>query len=305
MTCSIFGGGGFIGSAVSDLMISKGRSIRIVEHPRAIPYRKFSDGESVEWIAGDMFDTSVLDQALDGAETLIHLVSTTLPRNSDADPIHDVESNLIGTLRLLEVAVRKGVRKILFISSGGTVYGRPDYLPIDETHPTNPIVAYGVTKLAIEKFLLLYAHKHGLDVRILRVSNPYGPRQRIETAQGAVTMFMHRVLSGQSIEIWGDGSVIRDYLHVADVADAFLKALEYDGASQIFNISSGVGVSLNELATRIMMAAGKKADIVYHPSRNFDVHANVLCNGLAGRELGWQPAIGMEEGLGQIAGIIG
>lgn len=301
MKCTVFGGGGFIGAAVADRFLSAGHCVRIVERAGTAPYRAFASAEPMEWISGDMFDVAVLDRTLKGTDVAVHLVSTTLPKNSDEDPIHDVETNLLGSLRLLEAVVKNDVKKILFISSGGTVYGLPEYLPIDEKHPTNPLVSYGVTKLAIEKFLQLHARKHGIQVRILRVANPYGQRQQAANAQGAATAFLRRAVSGEPIEIWGDGSAVRDYLHVDDVAEAFLKAMEYGGQHQVFNIGSGCGTSLNELAEIVMEASGRNCPVRHLPSRGFDVPANVLCNKLAGAELLWKPGITLREGLGLMA----
>jgi UDP-glucose 4-epimerase len=301
MKCTVFGGGGFIGSAITERLLSAGHALRIVERAGTVPYRTFSPAEQLEWVSGDMFDAAVLERTLKGTDVAVHLVSTTLPKNSDADPIHDVETNLLGSLRLLEAVVKNDVKKILFISSGGTVYGIPEYLPIDEKHPTNPLVSYGVTKLAIEKFLQLHARKHGIQVRILRVANPYGQRQQAVNAQGAATAFLRRAASGEPIEIWGDGSAVRDYLHIDDVAEAFLKAMEYEGRHQVFNIGSGCGTSLNELAEIAMEATGRSCPIRHLPSRGFDVPANVLCNKLAGDEMLWKPGITLRDGLGLMA----
>ena len=180
--------------------------------------------------AGDFSSTHDVSDAISGVDIVLHLVSTTLPKSSNDDPIYDVQSNVVATLQMLNAMVAHNVRKIVFISSGGTVYGNPMYLPIDEKHPTDPLVSYGITKLAIEKYLQMYSHLYGIRAITLRVANPYGERQRIETAQGAVGVFLHHALKGLPIEIWGDGSVTRDYIHVSDVAEAFVRAVEYSGA---------------------------------------------------------------------------
>jgi UDP-glucose 4-epimerase len=202
---------------------------------------------------------------------------------------------------MLGAMVANNVRRIVFISSGGTVYGEPVYLPIDEKHPTNPLVSYGITKLAIEKYLQLFERMHGIKAITLRVANPYGERQRVETAQGAVGVFLHRALKGKSRDIWGDGSVTRDYIHVSDVAEAFVKALEYTGNKNVFNISSGVGTSLNELLCVLENAIGKPIERRYLPGRSFDVPINVLNNNLAHEELNWSPVMSMEKGIARTA----
>ena len=301
MKCVIFGGGGFIGSAIADRLLLDGHSVRIFERPRVEPFRKFKANEQVEWITGDFLSTHDVGGAVDGADVVLHLVSTTLPKNSNDDPIYDVQSNVVGTLQLLQAMAARKVRKIVFISSGGTVYGIPKYLPIDEGHPTDPLVSYGITKLVIEKYLYLYERMHGIKPISLRVANPYGERQRVETAQGAVGVFLHRALTGNPIEIWGDGSVTRDYIHISDVAEAFVRAVEYSGPKSVFNISSGSGTSLNELIGLLEDVLGKPIERRYLPARPFDVPVSVLSNTLARAELHWTPSVPMREGIARTA----
>jgi UDP-glucose 4-epimerase len=202
---------------------------------------------------------------------------------------------------MLNAMVARKVGRIVFISSGGTVYGNPVYLPIDEKHPTDPLVSYGITKLAIEKYLHLFEHLHGIKAISLRVANPYGERQRIETAQGAVGVFLHRAISGKPLDIWGDGTVTRDYIHVSDVAEAFVQAIDYRGGKRTFNISSGVGVSLNELIGMLEVVLGRPIERNYLPGRPFDVPASVLSNKLAIDELNWAPQISMSSGIERTA----
>ncbi|MGE1175779.1 NAD-dependent epimerase/dehydratase family protein [Pseudomonas sp. BW7P1] len=297
MKILIFGGGGFIGSAIADRLLADGHSLRIFERPRVEAYRKFETTESVEWVTGDLMSKHDVTEAIDGMDAVLHLVSTTLPKTSNDDPIYDVQSNLVATLQMLEAMVTKGVSRIVFISSGGTVYGAPNYLPVDEKHPTDPQVSYGITKLAIEKYLLMYQHLHGIKATVLRVTNPYGERQRVETAQGAVGVFLSRALKNESIQVWGDGSVTRDYIYVSDVAEAFALALKYEGPHSVFNISSGKGVSINELIERIETVLGGAIDKLYLSGRSYDVPINVLDNTLAAQELNWTPKVGLEEGL--------
>lgn len=301
MRCIVFGGGGFIGSAICDRLLLEGHSLRIFERPRVLPYREFLAHESVEWVDGDLLSSHDVDAALDDVDVVLHLVSTTLPKSSNDDPVYDVQSNLIATLQMLDAMVSRKIQKIVFISSGGTVYGNPVYLPIDENHPTDPSVSYGITKLAIEKYLLMYQRLHGIKANILRVANPYGERQRIETAQGAVGVFLFRALHSLPIEIWGDGEVTRDYLYVSDVADAFAKAVDYSGPASVFNISSGSGTSLNELLSAIEEVLGKSVDRSYLPARSFDVPVSILDNSFARKELGWEPKISLQDGLHRTA----
>lgn len=293
----IFGGGGFIGSTIVDRLLAEGHVLRIFERPRVQPYRIFKVDESVEWVTGDLSSTNDVSDAVKGVDAILHLVSTTLPKNSNDDPIYDVQSNVVASLHILNAMVAHKVRNIVFISSGGTVYGNPLYLPVDEKHPTNPVVSYGITKLAIEKYLQMYERLHGIKAITLRVANPYGERQRIETAQGAVGVFLHHAIKGIPIEIWGDGSVTRDYIHVSDVAAAFVQALHYTGQERLFNVSSGVGTSLNELIGGLEVVLKKPIERRYLAGRPFDVPVSVLCNNLARSELDWSPTVTMQDGM--------
>ena len=297
MKFTIFGGGGFIGSAIVDRLLAEGHAVRVFERPRVAPYRDFRPDEAIEWETGDLLSAHDVAKAVEGADQVIHLVSTTLPKSSNDDPAYDVSTNIIATLSLLDAMVAKGIKRIVYISSGGTVYGTPQYVPIDEKHPTEPEVSYGIVKLAIEKYLQLYQRLHGIRAIVLRVANPYGERQRVETAQGAVGVFLHRVLSGQPIDIWGDGTVMRDFIYVGDVADAFVRATAYEGGGTVFNIGSGVGTSLNELVRAIGEVTGVPAACNYLPGRAIDVPVSVLDCALAQRELGWSPAVRLPEGL--------
>lgn len=301
MKIVVFGGGGFIGSTIVDRLLAEGHTLRIFERPRVLPYRKFEVGEVVDWICGDLSSIHDVSSAIQGVDAVFHLVSTTLPKNSNDDPIYDVQSNVIASLHILNAMVLHNVKKIIFISSGGTVYGNPLYLPVDEKHPTNPVVSYGITKLAIEKYLHVYERLHGIKAFTLRVANPYGERQRVETAQGAVGVFLHHALKNVPIDIWGDGTVTRDYIHVSDVAEAFVKVLTYTGAQRLFNIGSGLGTSLNDLLSMIEVVLGRSVERRYLPGRPFDVPVSVLCNRLAQRELNWTPVISAPVGLSRTA----
>ena len=301
MKCVIFGGGGFIGSAIADRLLRDGHELRIFERPRVEPYRKFLDGGQVEWMTGDLQSVHDVGVALEGADVVLHLVSTTLPKSSNDDPIYDVQSNLVSTLQMLDLMVARNVHRMIFISSGGTVYGPPERLPVDEHHPTQPQISYGIVKLAIEKYLLMYQRLHGISSTILRVANPFGERQRVETAQGAVGVFLHRALTGQPIQIWGDGETVRDYIYISDVADAFAAAVDYAGTESVFNVSSGAGLSLNGLVASIEQVLGTPVERQYLPARPIDVPVSVLSNRLALAEMGWSPGVSFLDGLARTA----
>jgi len=297
MKCLLLGGGGFLGSHLCDALLTRGDSVRIFERPNLQRYRKFTDDEKVEWVDGDFTNEEDVASAVFGCDIIYHLVSTTLPQSSNDNPAFDVETNVVSTLHLLEVARQTKVGKIIFISSGGTVYGVPLKLPISEDHPTNPLCSYGIHKLAIEKYLFLYKKLHGLDYCVLRLANPYGERQRPKAVQGAVSVFIYKALLNEEVVIWGDGSVVRDYIYVRDAVDAMVKAIDYDGDIRTFNIGSGKGHSLNEILAEIERFLERPVKVRYTPGRSIDVSANILNIERAVNLLHWQPTLTFREGL--------
>lgn len=299
MRCLLLGGGGFQGSHLSDILVDSGHSVRIFEKRNASKKNVMHLLDRIEWIEGDFVVPEHLHDALNGVDVVFHLVSTTLPRSSNEDTVYDINTNLIPTLHLLEASRKLKVKKIIFFSSGGTVYGIPKSIPINEEHPTNPICSYGIQKLAIEKYLKLYHHLYDLDYAVLRISNPYGERQLPTGSQGAVAVFAYKALKNEPIEIWGDGLVTRDYVHVSDVARAAMTLLSYQGKYKIFNIGSGIGISLLDVVKVIEKIMGKKLGINFLSARALDVPINILDIGLATHELSWNPEIRFDRGLQQ------
>ena len=294
----IFGGRGFIGSHLVDALLNLGHTVRCFDRPNvSILGPSHLDNPRFEFFEGDFTCEADIISAMNGCDVCYHLVSTTLPKSSNSDPYYDIESNVLGTISLLKGAVGAGIKKIIFISSGGTVYGRPVELPISETHPTEPVCSYGIAKLAIEKYLNLFHQLHGLDYTILRLSNPFGERQRTYASQGAVAVFLGRVLRNEPVEIWGDGTVTRDYIHISDVVSALLQAHAVSSSERLFNIGAGYGVSLNGVLDSIEEVTGCKADRRYLPGRPFDVPESILCIKRAKQFLQWAPNFSFEQGL--------
>jgi UDP-glucose 4-epimerase len=290
----VLGGNGFIGTHLVDGLLEKGYFVRIYDRSpnrfRAIP-------QDAEYVEGELGNHGLTREALDDMEVVFHCVSTTLPKTSNDDPLYDVRSNLIDTLQLLEACVEAGVRKVIFASSGGTVYGLPQTIPITEVHPTNPITSYGIVKLAVEKYLGLFHHLHGLNYTALRISNPYGPYQNPGGQQGALVVFLHRLCTGQPITIWGDGRVVRDYLYVTDLVDALVLAAEVETRRKVLNVGSGQGTSLNELIASIDEVTGERPEVRYLSGRALDAPVNVLDVTRAHDELGWSCRIDLAEGI--------
>lgn len=294
MRCLILGGGGFIGTNLCEALLRTENAVRVFERPNL---RRQSVDPRIEWHDGDFANAEDVARALIGCDVVFDLIGSTDLKASNENPIFDVESNLVPTLRMLDAARRAGVRRIVFISSGGTVYGTPRYTPIPEDHPTEPLCSYGIVKLSSEKYLQLYQRIHGLQCTVLRVSNPYGEHQRLSATQGAVSVFLNRAVERRPIEIWGDGSVVRDFIYVGDLVRAMLACLDYRGQVPVFNIGSGVGVSLNGLLAAIEALLGHRVAREYVAGRVMDVPANILDTSLAARELGWRCETAFDEGL--------
>jgi UDP-glucose 4-epimerase len=294
--CLVLGGGGFLGGHLVEALQDEGFRVRVFDR---VPRRATAAGidPETDWYEGDFGNRGDIDAALKDCDVAFHLVATTLPRSSNEDPIHDLESNLVPTVRFLAAAVECGVKKVVFASSGGTVYGIPQTIPIAENHATQPLCSYGIHKLAIEQYLHLYHSLYGLSYCVLRLANPFGERQRSDAAQGAVAVFLDQALRREEITVWGDGRAVRDYVYVGDVARAFCLAATHASRTGVFNVGSGVGHSVNDLLAAIEVLLGRAVSRRYSEGRAFDVPVNVLDIGTAKTVLGWQPQVTFADGL--------
>jgi UDP-glucose 4-epimerase len=290
----ILGGNGFIGSHLVDRLLAEGINVRVFDKYKEY-YREPLAG--VEYCYADFGNRGLLAEALQDIDTVFHLISTTLPKTSNDDPVFDITSNVVETLFLLEQCVHRKIKKIVFISSGGTVYGIPKILPVPEDASTDPLCSYGICKLTIEKYLELYRHLYGLNYVIVRPSNAYGDRQKMSSIQGAIPVFLGKIAKGQLIEIWGDGEVVRDHIFVDDLVDAIYKAAILDTRSRIFNIGIGIGYSLNRIIAIIREITGIDPHVVYKEKRSFDVREIYLDITRSKNELLWQPATQLEAGI--------
>jgi UDP-glucose 4-epimerase len=295
--CLVLGGCGFLGSYVAESLVASSGRVRIFDrlHVNTENIDGFID--QIELVHGDLNNQKDLEACLEGIDYVFHFASTTIPKTATENALFDLESNVGSIIRLLEIAKKKKVRKIIYSSSGGTVYGIPKKIPLKEDHPTDPISAYGVSKLAIEKYFQLYQHLFGIDYVILRLSNPYGPRQNVANPQGAIVQFLNSILEEKTIEIWGDGSVIRDYFFVRDLLSLFPKLLSDQNRNAIFNIGYGKGLDLNGVLAAIEKAIKIKPKVKYIAARKLDVPVNVLHMGKTKKELHWQPGTKLEAGI--------
>ena len=302
MNCLVLGGAGFLGSHLCDGLLRGGHAVRVFDRANVDKSNIDHILNSIEMVEGDFSDGSQHAALLDDVDVIYHLISTTVPQTSNENPVFDVASNVMASLRFFNAAIDAGVKKIVFFSSGGTVYGINQAIPIGEDHATDPICSYGIGKLAIEKYLKLYQHLYGLDYTILRISNPYGDRQRATDRQGVVAAFVARALEKWPLEIWGDGSAIRDYIYVTDVAAAAVAVLKYTGKFRLFNIGSGNGLSLIDVARVIEEVLGRPLKLNFSPAGKLHVPANVLDITRVRRELGWAPMIGFRDGVRRMIG---
>ncbi|SDO53931.1 UDP-glucose 4-epimerase [Methylobacterium phyllostachyos] len=293
--CLVLGGSGFLGLNLCNRLAAAGAEVTCFS--RSHPQLDVLD-RRVARVTGQFADRLTMANAVERQDIVFHLIAGSIPESSNRDPSAELAATPIATLHLLEICRSARIRKLVFSSSGGAIYGVPRAIPITEQAPTDPISAYGISKLMIEKSLHLYRHLHGIDYQILRIANPYGRFQLGTKHQGLIGSYIHRVLSDLPLEVWGTGAVVRDFLHVDDVSDAFLAAVTYQGAHKILNVGSGVGLSVIQIIAELEAAFGRdRLPCVHKPSRAADVPANVLDTALIRSELGWQPRVPLREGL--------
>lgn len=290
----ILGGCGFIGMHLVNALRGDGTPM-VVFDVNADPQQSTPN---CVYIQGKFSDQALLGKVIDkhSITHIAHLISTTLPKSSNEDKPYDLSSNVIQTIHLLDLCVKHQVKKVLFMSSGGTIYGAPRCIPVAENHPNDPICSYGVSKLAIEKYLFLYRHLHGLNYIALRAANPYGVGQNPLSGQGVIANFVHKMHAQQPLEVWGDGNTVRDYFHVRDLAKLTRLAL-FSEVNGVFNAGSGVGVSLNELITTLRSIFSQDVEVIYKGQRGLDVPAIVLDCTAAESTFGWRAEISLRTGI--------
>lgn len=296
--CLVLGAGGFIGLNLCHALMSAGARVhgfgRLPDFPDPPALESWTDAEFGDHVA--------LARVLKDVEVVFHLLGGSVPGEVERDPAGDLRTNAAASLELFSLCRAAGTRRLVFVSSGGTVYGPATTLPIPEDHPTNPISAYGIHKLLIEKHLGLHFYRDSLRAMVLRAANPYGPYQRPGRGQGLVANLMMRRLSGKPIEIWGDGSTVRDYLYVDDLVRALLSAAAYEGFHRVLNVGSGIGRSVKEVVAAVDEVLGiRGAEVRFLPGRAADVPSNILNVSRIRAELGWSVQVDWLEGMRQTA----
>jgi UDP-glucose 4-epimerase len=289
----VLGGCGFIGSNLVNELISHNNYVRVFDKECGLNNRR--KGVS-DYVYGDFKDRQLLSSALSNIDIVYHCISTTSPKTSNENIEFDIRTNILDTLYLLDRCVDYKISKIVFISSGGAIYGNPSKLPVSEEDQCLPLSSYGITKLTIEKYLHLYNHLYGLEYSIIRPSNPYGPGQSLLT-KGAVNSFIESTLKIGSVEVWGDGEIIRDYIYIKDLVECIYRISLERSNNRIFNVGSGEGVSLNSLVDTVDKCLDTKTFIQYKSGRDFDVKEVYLDISRVVRDFDWRPKIKLEDGI--------
>ena len=289
----VLGGNGFIGSHFVPAAVDAGCRVTVLD---LTPSPRYPHGRPFEFIEAGIGVLSAMPGILSNADVVCHFVYTTVPSTSNADPTADITDNLIASVRLLETMRTTGPKRIVYLSSGGAVYGRPKTTPISEDHPLDPISSYGVTKVAFEKYLGMYASVYGLRPTIIRPANPYGPGQGKVGILGAINTFLHAAAFGETATIWGDGSLVRDYVFIEDLSSLLVEAIKSDKPG-IYNCGFGSGTSLLELLAVIQSVTKRSICRDHKPARAFDPQAVVLDVSRARDAFGWTPRVSLLSGV--------
>jgi UDP-glucose 4-epimerase len=293
----IFGANGFIGQHVVARLVAEGAPIRAVSRQFDPAFEDAFRGR-VDFVTADIRDPFACLPALEGLTAVLQLISTSSPGLRNDYLEQDILDNVIPQIRSARDCIAAGVRRHVFISSGGTVYGPPRQIPIPEDHPLDPLSSHGLTKLTTEKCLGLLAHTRGLEPVILRVSNPFGPAQRFRKGQGLIPAILERHRKGLAVQIFGDGSARRDYVFIEDVVEAICLALRRPEARDgIFNIGSGEGRSVLEILAAIEVRLGVRLAREHIAARGSDVEVNVLDIARAREVLRWTPRTPFARGM--------
>jgi len=303
MKILLLGAAGFIGTNLTIELAKKTEDeITLVDRSKAFFKPIVSmDLKNVHILEADLTVDMDFDSILKDQEVVYHLVSTTVPTTSNQHISQELVSNVIFSANLFEACIRCGVKKVVFVSSGGTVYGKEVDCPLKEKTATNPISSYGVQKITIEKLLYLYRYMYGLDYRIIRLANPYGPYQRPNGVLGAVTTFTYKALKGDEITVYGDGSVVRDFIYIDDAIRAIMKIVNGENKHRTFNLGCGYGTSIKQVLETIEKALGIKLNVSYLEGRKVDVTVNYLDISRYEKYYGALNPISLEDGIRKTA----
>lgn len=296
MKILVTGGAGFIGSHVVDLLVENGHEVVVVDNlstghrSNVNPGAKFYQVDIRSPELEDIF-------AKERPEVVDHHAAQMDVRFSVEDPLFDADVNILGSIKLIELARKFQVNKFIYISTGGAVYGEPEYLPCDEAHPIQPICPYGASKHTVEHYLFMYKELYDLEYVILRYPNVYGPRQDPHGEAGVVAIFTGQMLQGAQVVINGDGEQERDFVYVGDCAQANLLALNSGEINTVYNLGYGEGTTINQIFTSLKSITGYELMAKHGPAKTGETRRIYLEASKAKNQLGWQPTVGLEAGL--------
>lgn len=293
----VLGGNGFIGSHLIDSLIADGHEVTCFTKLDGQPATNLVHlQDNIRIIDGDFADTDQLDGAIKGNDYVFHMLSFSTPASTIDDHFIDIQKNVIGTIKLLELCVKHNIKKIIYPSSGGAIYGNQLKERLDENAPTEPVSLYGISKLTIENYLRYFSNVHGLDYMIFRISNPFGPRQNPRGAQGLIAVSLLAIKEGRPLRVYGDGNNTRDYIYVTDAADLMARAFDMETQHKLYNLGSGVGYSINDILSIYRTRMGFNFEVDKYPARESDVLRIILdVDRLS--EFQFQPKVGFEEGI--------
>lgn len=294
MKLLLIGGTGYIGRHLINQWSNK---YELLVMARNIDDSYFSSQKHVQFIQGDISNRSSVFDAMRGVDYVVHLASTSIPSTSNDNCIYDVNTNLVGSLNVLDACAEHKIKKLIFSSSGGTVYGNSNGMPLAENTLLEPICSYGIVKAAIENYIKLYYKNYNTPYAILRISNPYGPGHNSRKGFGVINNFINKIKTGSEIEIWGDGTISRDFIYIDDLVRAFDLALTSTRSDLLLNIGSGVLTSLNEILEMLIKITNAKPVIKYLDVRSCDVNSNILNIQRSKLQLNWQPVVSLNTGL--------
>ena len=294
----VTGGAGFIGSNLVKTLVANGCEVTVLDNLSSGHQTNLDPFPQVRFIEADIRDPDAVDKAIQGATVVFHLAASVGNKRSIDNPISDAEINVLGTLRVLEAARKHKVPKLVASSSAG-IFGELKTLPIREDHPIEPDTPYGSTKLCSEKLCLAYSKLYELEAICLRYFNVYGPNQRFDAYGNVIPIFAFQILRGQPLTIFGDGEQTRDFVNVADVVQANLKAAATRNVSGAFNIGSSSRITINRLVTLLRAASGIEPTVIHGPPRPGDVRDSLADIRAAAATLGFAPAVPIEDGLGE------
>lgn len=297
--CLVMGANGFIGSHLVDALAREGHFVRCFDRYKSDTNRfNKPTGGNIEVFAGDFLNRSSLYEALDGIDYVFHFISTTNPLVSDADPFIDIETNVRMSVELFALCAERDIKRVIFASTGGAIYGNVARKgAIAEDTCPNPFSPYAIGKLTIENYLNYFAHKHNLKGTAIRISNPYGPRQNILSGQGVVPIFLNKARLNESITVYGDGEMVRDYIYIDDLVNMILPLIDHEPKFAVYNFGSGEGHSVNQLVKAIEKVTGKTLKKEFRPAPSTYVDTVVLDNSRYLSEFAVKPKTTFEEGI--------